>query len=274
MSRSYYNARNRVEPLTLDNLFIRIQSLYELYKDKDYLKEKTGLIYNYIPDSLKHEAALFLGFNALPVKNWYANEYIAENMFSVIEFLFDRVSKPGERITKNNGGYDFEDYDTYDSISAQNEFRAAANSFLPNYEDGFELDGSGNVVRLGSQGLQYILSADLPKFDDANVDSKVRRAIHIWRDRRSKEAERMDSIRLLADVFEFLKTSHKLEAKLGNKDTSDLFNIANNFAVRHHNAKQKSDYDPAIWYSWIFHFYLATYHASVRLLIKSRKEIE
>jgi hypothetical protein len=58
---------------------------------------------------------------------------------------------------------------------------------------------------------------------------------------------------------------------LDGKDESAIFDLANNFAIRHHNPNQKANYDRAIWYSWIFHFYLATYHAAVRLLIKKDK---
>lgn len=53
------------------------------------------------------------------------------------------------------------------------------------------------------------------------------------------------------------------------KDESDLFKLANCFAIRHHEQAQKTNYDRAIWYNWMFHFYLATYHATIRLLLKS-----
>lgn len=55
---------------------------------------------------------------------------------------------------------------------------------------------------------------------------------------------------------------------LDSKDEAAIFELANNFAIRHHNPKQKTNYDQTIWFSWIFHFYLAIYHAAIRLLIK------
>ena len=75
----------------------------------------------------------------------------------------------------------------------------------------------------------------------------------------------------MADVFEFLKSSNQLKDALNNKDEADLFHIANGFAIRHHNTKQKGGYDASIWYAWMFHFYLATYHASVRLIAKKQQ---
>src|SRR5579863_5049747 len=74
-----------------------------------------------------------------------------------------------------------------------------------------------------------------------------------------------------ADVFEWLKKTKRLATVLDGKDESAIFDLANNFAIRHHNPTQKTNYDCAIWYSWIFHFYLATYHAAVRLLIKKER---
>ena len=55
---------------------------------------------------------------------------------------------------------------------------------------------------------------------------------------------------------------------LNNKDEKALFNIANNFGIRHHNDKQQTNYDPAIWLSWMFYFYLSTIHAVVRMIEK------
>jgi hypothetical protein len=85
-------------------------------------------------------------------------------------------------------------------------------------------------------------------------------------------SERKEAIRELADVFEWLKKTRDLGSVLDGKDESAIFDIANNFAIRHHNPKQKANYDRAIWYSWIFHFYLATYHAAIRLLVKKEKD--
>ena len=80
------------------------------------------------------------------------------------------------------------------------------------------------------------------------------------------------AIRELADVFEWLKKSKELAKVLDKKDESAIFDLANNFAIRHHNPNQKANYDHAIWYSWIFHFYLATYQATIRLLMKHQQK--
>ena len=125
---------------------------------------------------------------------------------------------------------------------------------------------------MGTDGLQHILDAEIIPYDEENVDSKVRNAIIKWRNRNLSLSEKKEAIRELADVFEWLKKTKKLGTVLDGKDESILFDLANNFGIRHHNPNQKTNYDRAIWYSWIFHFYLATYHAAIRLLIKNEKE--
>jgi acyl-CoA synthetase (AMP-forming)/AMP-acid ligase II len=92
------------------------------------------------------------------------------------------------------------------------------------------------------------------------------------RNRRLSLSEKKEAIRELADVFEWRKKTKGLTAVLDKKDESAIFDIANNFGIRHNNPKQKTNYDSGIWYSWMFHFYLATYHAVVRLLLKKEKE--
>src|SRR6202035_558998 len=162
--------------------------------------------------------------------------------------------------------------DDYDLKVGQAEFREKANAFLSDYRTGYELTEQGIVLALGRDGLQYILDAAIIPYDEANVDSKVRNAIAKWRNRHLSADEKKAAIRELADVFEWLKKTKDLSKVLDKKDEAAIFELANNFAIRHHNPVQKGNYDSAIWYSWIFHFYLATYHAAIRLLIKKEQK--
>jgi hypothetical protein len=75
--------------------------------------------------------------------------------------------------------------------------------------------------------------------------------------------ERRVAVRDLADVLEALRADAR--AHMSKKDEGDLFNIANNFHIRHNDDKQLRDYD-VIWLTWIFYFYLATIHALVRTI--------
>jgi len=67
-------------------------------------------------------------------------------------------------------------------------------------------------------------------------------------------------------VLEYLKP--RVKEVLSSPDENDLFQLANKFGIRHHNDEQKTNYDRAIWYSWMFYYYLAAIHACLRLMEK------
>jgi hypothetical protein len=68
----------------------------------------------------------------------------------------------------------------------------------------------------------------------------------------------------MAGTLERLRPQVK-EHMLQN-DERDLFNLANNFAIRHFNDKQKTDWESPTWLSWMFYVNLATVHLITRLL--------
>ncbi len=273
MTRRYYTSRTKPKSLTIDELYGKLQNLYLFFRDKDYFKSKAGITKENLPDVILHEAALELTFQPFPITKWSSESITEDHIFDSIEFLYDRASKPGEMVgMTSETGWNYYDYGNYDDKKGKEEFREKANAILANYKAGFELTQAGIILAIGTNGLQYILDAEIIPYDEVNVDSKVRNAITKWRNRHLSLSEKREAIRELADVFEWLKKTKNLENVLDNKDTSALFDIANNFSIRHHNPNQKTNYDQTIWYSWIFHFYLATYHAAIRLLMKKEKE--
>jgi hypothetical protein len=273
MTRHYYSSRTKPKSLTLEELYQKLQYLYLLFRDKDFFKGKTEITKDYLPEAIMHEAALDLSFQPFPVTKWSSEIITEDHIFDTLEFLYDRVSKPGELVgMTNERGWNYHDYDSYDDKAGQEEFRNKTNGILAEYKTGFELTEEGIILARGTDGLQHILEAEIIPYDEVNVDSKVQNAITKWRNRRLSLSEKKEAIRELADVFEWLKKTKELGTVLDGKDESALFDLANNFSIRHHNPNQKTNYDRAIWYSWIFHFYLATYHAAIRLLIKKEKQ--
>ena len=157
-------------------------------------------------------------------------------------------------------------YSTFDRDTGRSEYRAALNKLLETYGDGFELSEIGEILELAPQGMQEIFAADVPS-PDPNVAERVASAIEKFRRYKATADERRGAVRDLADVLEYLRPQAK--HVLATADEKDLFNIANNFAIRHHNAAQKNDYDKNIWLSWMFYFYLSTIHACIRLIDKA-----
>ena len=273
MTRRYYSSRTKPRSLTLEELYWKLRNLYLMFRGKDFFKGKAGITETSLPDAIKHEAAVALTFQPFPLTKWAQDDITEDHVFDALEFLYDHVSKPGEWVwMRTDSGYNYQDYDGYDDQAGQEDFRNKANAFLADYKTGFELTKDGTVLAIGTDGLQHILDAEIIPYDEVNVDSKVRNAIAKWRNRHLSLSEKKEAIRELADVFEWLKKAKGLAGVLDGKDESAIFEIANSFGFRHHDPKQKTNYDRAIWYSWIFHFYLATYHAAIRLLIKKEGE--
>ena len=249
-----------------------------LYRDllrKDYLQQAfgyycvdSGNVSGELGEDIGAEVFIHLRKeNIWPIEE-YIDGYSEDDLFDLVELLWDWVSKPRD-------GYDHQfnhcgwHYETFDQEAGQVEYRQKATHLLRDYSGGYELSATGEVLALAAPGLQPLLDAKLPEHDSANVEKRVEAAIHKFRRHRSSLEDRKDAVRDLADVLEFLRPKAK-EFLLSKKDDGDLFEIANSFAVRHHNDKQQSDYNKAIWYSWMFYFYLATIQAAVRVI----KEME
>jgi hypothetical protein len=196
--------------------------------------------------------------------------YSEDDLFDVIEFLYDHVSKPidGYLHSYGNCGYH---YDTFDKKIGQQEFRDGINQILCDYKEGYELSDNGEILDSPEQGLENLFAASLPTHDPDKVEQRVEAAILKFRRYRSSLNERHDAIRDLVDVLEFLRP--QVKKVISKKDEGDLFVIANQFGIRHHNDQQKQDYDKAIWYSWMFYYYLATIHACLRLIKKAESAI-
>ena len=141
------------------------------------------------------------------------------------------------------------------------------------YVDGFVLNEKGQIESLKLGGLEQIINAKVPKIEGElgqNVEQKVEEAVKIFRRRGKDMTEKQNAIKQLADVLEHFKKDYNV--RILSKDENDLFQIANQFTIRHFDLKQKSDYPQELYYSWIFQVFLATYHLWTRL-IEDRKVI-
>ncbi|MCF7838331.1 MAG: hypothetical protein K9N49_06845 [Candidatus Marinimicrobia bacterium] len=193
-------------------------------------------------------------------------DYVEGDLFDVMEFLFDCVSKPVEKYyhSFSNCGWH---YTMFDQSLGQAEFQAEINKLLRDYQDGFEMSQEGEILSAVAPGFENLLDAELPTDDLRNVKCKVNHAVLKFRRYSATVNDRHDAIRELADVLEFLRG--QVKNVLNSSDESDLFNIINRFGIRHHNQQQKTDYDQAIWIRWMFYYFLATIHAVLRLIAKN-----
>lgn len=255
-------------------IFLRLfKDLYVSLSEKCYFQEACGY---YCVDSGDIAGTLGIDIEAQMFRRlrkpnlWPINEkcttYSEEDVFDVIEFLYDHISKPieGYYHSYSNCGWH---YSTFDREVGRREYLSEINDLLQDYEGGYELSTDGEILASVEAGMDHLIKATLPTYDGENVENRVNTAVLKFRRYRSSMEDRRDSIRDLADVLEYLRP--QLKRVLTRPDEGDLFNIANNFGIRHHNSDQKTDYDKAIWYSWMFYYYLATIHAAIRLIEKA-----
>ena len=193
------------------------------------------------------------------------DRYTEDDLFDIIELLHDHASRgvDGSYHQFNQCGWH---YTTFDGPSGREIFRREMNEILSDYGPGYEISPEGEILFKADDTFSPLLTADLPDCDSENVLARVASAKLKFR--RRSVSDRRDAVRELADVLEFIREDAR--TVLTSKDASDLFNLANNFGIRHHTKEQKTDYDMVIWLSWMFYYYLATIHACVRMIEKSK----
>ena len=270
MSHTYYSQRTGTNPnlngLPLKDTIALFLRVFAQMEEDGYFHEAFGFwcvdaghIKGRIPD-VELEMLLTIRKKELwPIANM-ASRYTEDDFFDVLEFLYQHVSKPidGTLHSWNNCGMHWE---TFNQSEGRAEFKSKMNTVLARYVNPFELSLNGEVLSKPEAGFEAIFDADVPS-KDKNVVSRINAAILRYRRHGSTLDDRRQAVRDLADVLEYLRP--KVKALLTSADDNDLFNIANNFGIRHHNEQQKTTYDAALWLSWMFYFYLATIHVVLR----------
>lgn len=264
----------RLDWAGLTHLF---RAVYQRFYGASYFAETIGsdcVDAGFIPGRAGEDTEAFF-FQKLRKRNlWPVHaslaHYTEADLFDVVELLYDCASKGieghGFFHAWNGCGWHF---DKFDKSAGRADFRNAMNELLAEYGPGYELTLQGEIVFRAPEGLVDLEEAPQPPSDPENVQERLRQAIGKFRRRGASFEARKDAIRDLADILEYLRPSAK--TVLQSKDEADLFALANNFGVRHHNQKQKTDYDRGIWYSWMFYYFLATIHASTRLIAKAKE---
>ncbi len=278
--KAYYSLRTgkhdgeiKVDLDAAKKLFV---AAYRLFDQKNYFQQAFGyqcVDKGYVVGTAGQEieGAMLLALRKAhlwPIED-RLSEYTEDDLFDVVEFFHDHISKPleGHYHSYYQCGMH---YSTFSSPDGQAEFRAAVNPILACFDSGFVLSDDGEMLHVAEPSFAPLLEANLPSTDETNVKARVAAAQKKFRRQRSSLEDRRHAVRDLADVLEYLRP--QVKTVLTSKDESDLFNIANNFGIRHHKEAQKTDYDSTIWLSWMFYFYLATIHTVLRLIQRDDKD--
>jgi hypothetical protein len=272
MPRHFYSLRKGTNPnlkgLPLKEVLGLFVRLYNQLSEDGYFHEAFGFVCvdaGDLPGKVSDpelEMLLTIRKTGLWPVHEKAPFYSEDDFFDVIEFLHQYVSKPidGTMHSYNQCGMHWE---TFNKTLGQHEFRKRVNAALAHYQHRYELSSNGEVLHQPEAGFEPIFDADLPS-KDQNVTSRLTAAVRRYRRHGSTVDDRRQAVRDLADVLEYLRP--QVKTLLTTADEKDLFNIANNFGVRHHNDNQRTAYDTGIWLSWMFYFYLSTIHVVLRKL--------
>lgn len=188
----------------------------------------------------------------------------------VVEVLHDLVARPRARQLHSYAGCGWH-YSTFSLEAGRTLYRWRVNQILERSDLGLRLAGEGDDAG------RLVAVTDVARTDlavrmvdrrDPSTGAIVRHAVALFRARGSSEHDKRSATVALAGVLEERRAL--LKAELMTKDEGALFQIANQFAIRHRNDTQRVDYD-AIFLDWLFWWYLATIELTDRIIVRELK---
>jgi len=253
---------------------VAFNHIYRKFDRQGYFQKAFGkncVDEGYVPGdlgaSLAEEILVRFGVNRqhlLPTAE-NVNKATRDDLFDLIEYFYDYVAKPTQ---SHNHAWNKCGIHVHEAVArdGRREWRSEWNLTLGRMEPPHRLTEQGVIELLPEpRGLKELVDERTPYGDEENVDSKVDRACKLFFSRNVTNEDRLDCLRELAAVLEFLR--EKATSILPSNEERELFTIANNFGIRHHNERQKTGYRKELFYPWIFHSYLA----AIDLLARAKR---
>jgi len=274
MSREYFSeraGRTKPGPIARGSINTFFESIYNRFEKEGYFQYYFGkdcVNQGHIGGKagMELEPMLIFQFGSarkLDPTSRNIRGFSADDVFDLVEFLYDNIAKPTE-VTQHD--WDNSGLHVIDASveQGQADWIAEWNPILARLDPPYRLTNEGNIeVMPSSEGLKQLVDDRKLYGDTQNVDEKVKRACQLYLGRNATLDDKRNALRELADVLEFLRS--EVRKNLPSKEASALFNIANNYGIRHHNARQHTDYNREAYYPWIFHSYLAVIDLLARL---------
>ena len=193
-----------------------------------------------------------------------------DDVCDFIEVFHDLAARPtrGWEHGFNNCGWHPE---AYSRPSGQALYRWRINELLEEAQFAYRLatsgDDAGRMVRSTPDGFDDVVTEVLDS--ESSHRDQVAHAIALFRKRDGTPEDRRSAVVSLCGVLEANRNFAK--SAIRNKDDGALFEIANNFHLRHQDKSQYRDYAPA-YLEWIFYWYLATVRLIDQLLAQADDE--
>jgi hypothetical protein len=194
-------------------------------------------------------------------------------LFDVIELLHDLVARPLKRQLHSYGGCGWH-HELFQIEPGRVSYRWRVNKVLERGDLGLRLAEEGNdtgrLVSVTDDERTTLVQALVAREADEPAD-QVRHAIELFRARGADRNQKRSAVAALALVLEERRHNVLADA-MSKSDRGVLFDIANNFHIRHQDAKQKRDYDE-FYLDWIFWVYLSTVELTNRVIDEQQSQI-
>jgi hypothetical protein len=179
----------------------------------------------------------------------------------IIEVLQDLVARPRARSNHNYRGCGWH-HRAFAVETGQVVYRWRVNRILDTSALGLRLadegEDAGRLVAVIDPARMELVATMTERIDSGTGDV-VRHAIALHRGRTTSEHDKRSAVVALAGVLEERRAV--LKPELMSKDEGALFQIANQFAIRHRRDDQRPNYDPA-FLDWLFWWYLVPRQAT------------
>lgn len=268
--RPYYSQRVQGDADTSESMLRtiarRVRALIDEFAADLYFDEVFHvecIEFNFLPGSTPEEV---LDSNVGKPHLWSDefNGWTEADLCDFIEVFHDQMARPTRRwfhsFSWTPCGWHAE---SFSRRSGQAIYRWRMNQLLDTTSFDFRLaetgKDTGRMVRRVPNGLGRLMDEVLA---DAAVEDPEAHAISLFRKRGATREDRRSAVVTLAGILEDRR--ELLKDRLWTKDEGALFDIANNFDLRHRKADQRGDYD-AEFLEWIFYWYLATVNLTKRL---------
>lgn len=258
----------------LPELRVMVRDLYADLRERDHLTEWFGyecIDAGNVPGTGGNDPGRDLVLDIGRTDVWPVTpveaEWSEDAIFDFLQFIGTKVSTP---ITDGARYHDYANcgwhFDKFKPEPARSDYVQRVNKMLSRYRDGWEMKADFEIVERAPVGLDKLIKGELPKSVDSQLRAHVQAAVDKYRRRSATISDRRDAVRDLGDVLEAMREEAKQHLR---DDEKDLFNILNNFGIRHNNAKQKTDYD-GIWLAGVFYHSLDLIYVLTHILDRKK----
>ena len=251
-----YNLKNALNRINQDLTYILSKLKMNKNMDDEHLLQKIKRI-----QEIMIEYSCWWNYNNY--EEWWEKEWVWLEYRTLYVEIWDELTERGY-LNKNKFIKLFNFFQYYkDKYWKYAERRWYIHNLYSEILDELELNEIREKLNSDDITNTLVVSDELIA-DDENITDIIKHSKVKYFSSSSSIQDKRDAIKALADCLEHYRWKIK-DDYFVKKDEGDLFDIANNYWLRHlKKNKQKLEYDQRIFYDWIY----LTYYNSLKLIIK------